>query len=443
MKQRVTTILKLSTPIIIAMLSQSLLNLVDAALVGPLGKEALAAVGAASYANFVALSLVAGLSAGVQAQVARRLGAGHSLHCATPVNHGIIIALFFALPVSLILMVLAPWILQIFNQGELVHDTAVSYFRIRVMSLTAAALCLSFRGYWNGTGRPSGFLRILVISHLFNALVSFCLIYGIGPLPAMGVAGAALGTFLAMYLAAMLNMFSLMGIAREQGFMDFRFLIKRDFRQTIRLIRLAVPDSLQQLLFSFGFMVLFAIIARMGTGELAVAHVLMNISLLLILPGMGMGMAANTLVSQSLGAGKPDKAWRWGWDIVKVAASVLLFLSLPLLIAPELMLSLFLHQESLVEMGKIPLQLTGMSIFLDAASLVFTQALLGAGANRTVLGIRAAGQWLILLPLCWLVGPVLGLGLTAVWLVQTLQRLISSMAFVMVWQTRKWERVTV
>ncbi len=443
MKQRVTTILKLGTPIIIAMLSQSLLNLVDAALVGPLGKEALAAVGAASYANFVALSLVAGLSAGVQAQVARRYGAGNSRHCATPVNHGIIIALFFALPISFLLMLLAPWILQIFNQGELVHDTAVIYFRIRVMSLTAAALCLSFRGYWNGTGKPSGFLRILVISHLFNAVTSFCLIYGIGPFPAMGVAGAALGTFLAMYLAAILNMFSLSGTAKDHGFMDFRFLLKRDFKQTVRLVRLAVPDSLQQMLFSFGFMMLFAIIAQMGTSELAIAHVLMNISLLLILPGIGMGMAANTLVSQSLGAGKPDKAWRWGWDIVMVAASVLLFLSLPLLFAPQFLLGLFLHQESLVEMGKIPLQLTGMSIFLDAASLVFTQALLGAGANRTVLSIRAAGQWLILLPLCWLVGPVLGLGLTAVWLVQALQRLISSLAFVMVWQTRKWERITV
>jgi Na+-driven multidrug efflux pump len=156
-----------------------------------------------------------------------------------------------------------------------------------------------------------------------------------------------------------------------------------------------------------------------------------------------MGMAANTLVSQSLGAGKPEKAWRWGWDIVLVAASVLLLLSLPLLFAPELLLGLFLHQASLVEMGKIPLQLTGFSIFLDAASLVFTQALLGAGANRTVLSIRAAGQWLILLPLCWLVGPVLGLGLTAIWLVQTLQRLVSSLAFVTVWQLRKWNRITV
>ena len=82
LKQHVTVILKLGTPIILTMLSQSLLNLVDAALVGPLGEVALAAVGAGSYANFVALSLVAGLSAGVQAQVARRAGADRNSVCA-------------------------------------------------------------------------------------------------------------------------------------------------------------------------------------------------------------------------------------------------------------------------------------------------------------------------------------------------------------------------
>ena len=425
------------------MLSQSLLNLVDAALVGPLGSDALAAVGAASYAIFVAMAVIAGLSSGVQAQVARRFGAGHINTCATPVNHGLLLAISITLPFSVCLVLLAPWILQIFNQSTIVHDTAVSYFQIRVMSLTAAAMCLSFRGYWNGTGRPSGFMRILIVSHLFNAAVSYCLIYGKAGLPAMGVEGAALGTFLSLYLAALLNLFSMMKAARNHGFLHFRFLKRLDFQQTRRLIKLAVPDSIQQVMFSFGFMMLFAIIAQMGSSELAIAHVLMNISLLLILPGIGLGMAANTLVSQSLGAGKPEKAWRWGWDIVGVTVCILLLLSLPLLFAPELILKLFLHQNTLVEQAKLPLQITGFSILLDAASLVFTQALLGAGANKTVLGIRMASQWLILLPLCWLVGPVLGMGLTAVWVTQLLQRLFSSMAFVAVWQQRKWNRISV
>ena len=113
------------------------------------------------------------------------------------------------------------------------------------------------------------------------------------------------------------------------------------------------------------------------------------------------------------------------------------------MVTPEAVLMLFLYDPDLVEMGKIPLQLTGLGIILDTASLVFTRALLGAGANRTVLGIRISSQWLLLLPLCWVAGPVLGLGLTAIWCIQVFQRLVSSLAFVTVWQLRHWSRITI
>ncbi|AMO56759.1 hypothetical protein GZ77_02720 [Endozoicomonas montiporae] len=441
MKPRSLTIVKLATPIILAMLSQSLLNLVDAALVGPLGEEALAAVGAGSYANFVALALIAGLSAGVQAQVARRCGAGQKQHCAVPVNHGIIIALLFALPVSLVLMAMAPWILQLFSQDGVVHDAAETYFRIRVMALMAAAMSLSFRGYWNGTGQPSGFLKILVVSHLFNAVVSYVLIYGKLGLPAMGVAGAALGTFLAMYLGALLNLLILFRQVKHHGFLQpFR---RADWINLKTLIRLAIPDSLQQTLFALGMMLFFAIIAQLGTREMAIAHVLMNISLFLILPGIGLGMAANTLVSQELGAQKPEMATAWGWSSVRVATALLSTLSLPLLLNPEWVLGLFLHDPELVSAAKLPLQLTGVGIILDSASLVLTQTLLGAGANKTVLGIRFGAQWGFLLPVCWLLGTILGAGLTTLWVLTLLQRLISSTAFIVVWRKRQWSHIRI
>ena len=441
MKRRITTILKLAIPIILAMLSQSVLNLVDAALVGPLGEEALAAVGAGSYANFVALALIAGLSAGVQAQVARRYGAGRLSSCAVPVNHGILIALLFALPVSLLLMALAPRVLALFNQGELVQEAAVTYFRIRVMTLMAGAMSLSFRGYWNGTGQPSGFLRILVISHLFNAVASYCLIYGRIGLPPMGVAGAALGTFMAMYLGALLNLLVLFRQVTNHGFLrPFR---RRDWPELKALIQLALPDSAQQTLFALGMMIFVAIIGQLGTREMAIAHVLINISLFLILPGIALGMAANTLVSRSLGARQPKEASLWGWNTVQVATLLLALLSLPLILVPTQVLGLFLHDPQLIQSGLLPLRLTGIGLVVDATSLVFTQTLLGAGANRAVLGIRLGSQWGILLPLSWLLGLVLGYGLATVWLVTVLQRVASSIAFMVVWQKRRWQRITI
>lgn len=440
MKHRLNTILQLGIPIILAMLSQSLINLVDAALVGPLGDQALAAVGAGSYANFVALSLLAGLSAAIQAQVARRVGEGKSQFCAIPVNHGLLIAFLFALPLSLILMLAAPWLLKLFSTGsEQIHNDATVYFQIRVMALTAAAMNLSFRGFWNGVGEPKIFLLLLVITHLGNALISYLLIYGKLGLPAMGVSGAALGTFFSMYIGALLNLWMLHNRTPHQG-----FLCNWGSRELlVRMVKLAIPDSLQQTLFALGMMLLFVIVSRLGVREMAIVHVLMNISLVLILPGIGLGMAANTLVSQSLGARQPEQAWRWGVDVMYIASFMLLVLSLPLIVYPKQILGFFLYDPELLAMGATPLQLTGLGLILDAPSLVFIQALLGAGANRTVLCIRFIAQWLILLPLSWLAGPVLGLGLTEVWIIPTLQRALCSLAFFMVWYSRRWCRITI
>ena len=351
MKQRLATILQLGTPIILAMLSQSMINLVDAALVGPLGEEALAALGAGSYANFVALSLLGGLSAAIQAQVARRVGEGRHHLCAVPVNHGLLVAFLFALPLSLVLMLLAPWLLELFSQDSPnIHNLATDYFRIRVMALTAAAMNLSFRGFWNGVGEPGIFLKLLVFTHLCNALISYFLIYGLLAIPPLGVSGAALGTFFSMYLGALLNLWILNRRTPHQG-----FLLNWGSRGSlIRMIKLAIPDSLQQTFFALGIMTLFVIVAQLGVAEMAIVHVLMNISLVLILPGIGLGMAANTLVSQSLGAKKPEQAWRWGQDAMYTASALLLVLSLPLIFMPQQVLSLFLHDHTLLIMGTPP-----------------------------------------------------------------------------------------
>ncbi len=425
----------------LAMLSQSMTNLADTALVGPLGEASLAAVGAGSYANFVALSLLAGLSAGIQAQVARRDGAGRTAECIVPINHGLLLSVLFALPLSLLLALAAPWLLNLIYHSDTASFTndAIAYFQIRVLSLPAAAMILSFRGFWNGAGQPRSFLYLLVITHISNVVISYLLIYGKFGLPALGVKGAALGTLISMYLCALLNFIKVKQQTKASGLLS-QWGNLSSFK---RLMQLIIPDSLQQTLFALGMMLLFAMVAKMGTSAMAVAHVLMNISLVLILPGLGLGMAANTLVSKSLGAQEPERAWQWGQETMYTASASLLLLSLPLLLMPETVLALFLHNPALVQLGKIPLQLTGIGLILDAPSLVFIQALLGAGANRVVLYIRFLLQWLLLLPVCWLIGPELGLGLTAFWAVTTIQRLISSISFMAVWNARKWSRISI
>jgi putative MATE family efflux protein len=425
--------MRLALPIMLGMLSQSVLNLIDAALVGSLGDVALAGVGVGGYAMFMMTALVFGLSSGVQAQTAQRTGA----QCATPaqpLNAGLVIALGIGLPLTLLAWWQAPLIIRLITQTADVHGIAVDYFRWRVVSLIAIAMTLCFRGYWNGRQYTSLYLRIIVGVHLLNVLASIGLIFGYVGLPQMGASGAGAGTTFSLFTGLLAWLVVSVNGACRQGFLQ-RLPSLQDIRQTLAL---AFPHSLQQLWFAAGYAVLIWMLSQMDTASVAVGHVLINLSLLLILPGVGLGVAAMSLVGEALGREARQEAHRWGWDALGVAWLLLALLALPMLLFPSALLGLFFHQEALIALGRLPLQLTGAMIVLDAAALVLAQALMGAGAQRTVMTLTLSMQWLVFLPLAWWVGVIHEYGLIGIWLVQLMYRLLNSLAFVWVWQRRRW-----
>ncbi len=436
-RQRLRQILTLGLPIIGGMLSQSLINLVDAAMVGHLGETALAGVGIGSYANFMIIALVMGLGSGVQALVARRRGEGHLDSCATPLNAGLLLALAVGLPLGLLGWLAAPWIVQRLSEDAAVAAIGEGYLQWRVLAVAAVGLNFAFRGFWNGSHRSGLYLRILLGMHLANAALSYCLIHGLFGLPAMGAEGSGLGTCIALWVGSLVYASQTWRVARSQGFLQGH---PAGLEMRV-LLRLSLPNSLQQFLFATGITLLFWIIAQVGTAELAVAHVLVNLALLLILPAIGLGMAATTLVGHSLGAGDVEAAHRWGWEVVRVAALGLLLLGMPFWLFPQAILGLFVNDPQLIELGIWPLRLTGAGMVLDAGALVLGQAMLGAGASRMVMLVTIGNQWLVVLPLTYLLGPVLGHGLLAIWSLYILQRGLASLLFALMWQRRGWARI--
>ncbi len=149
-------------------------------------------------------------------------------------------------------------------------------------------------------------------------------------------------------------------------------------------------------------------------------------------------MAAMSLVGEALGRDAQHEAHRWGLDALRVAWLLLLVLALPMLLIPEYVLSIFFSSKELLALGTLPLQLTGVMIVFDAAALVLAQALMGAGAQRTVMTLTLGMQWLLFLPLAWWVGISLEQGLLGIWLMQLCYRLINSVGFLWVWQRRRW-----
>lgn len=436
---RTRKILTLALPIMGGMLSQSLLNLVDAALVASLGETVLAGVGIGGYAIFMLTALILGLSSAVQSQVARRHGAQDYGQRALPLNAGILLALLITLPLTLLAWLEAASIIRLINPSPDVQAVATDYFRWRLLALLPVALTLCFRGYWNGIHESGHYLRIILFTHALNILLSLWLIHGGLGLPALGARGAAIGTSLSVTAGTLAWGWLTWRRACPSGF----FRHRPNPALLWRTLRLALPSSTQQFLFAMGYVVLFWLLGQISTASVAVGHVLVHLSLLLILPGVGLGMAAMTLVGHSLGEEKREEAHRWGWDAIRLASWMLALLGLPMLVFPDAILAVFLHQPHLIELGRIPLMLTGLMITLDAAAIVLNQALQGAGAQRLVMQFSLGMQWLLFLPLAWLVGVHWETGLLGIWCLQLGYRVLNSGVFIWIWQQRRWQRLQV
>lgn len=438
-RARLSTILALALPIIGGMSSQTLFNLVDTAMVGRLGTAALAGVGISAFANFMSVAVVMGLSAGVQAMCARRKGEGRLSETAVPLNGGLMLALVVAVPLSMVLYTVAEDLFLVLNNDPEVAAAGVPYFEVRLIAMAGVGMNFAFRGYWNGISLSTVYLRTLVVMHVVNIPLNYVLIFGEFGFPELGTTGAAVGTVVATYVGAATYFWSGWRRARGNG-----FLARLPRRATmLTILRLSVPASIQQFFFAAGFTAMFWIVGLVGTRELAAANVLINVVLVAILPGLAMGLAAASLVGQALGAGDLAAARRWGWDVVKVAAVIMGGLGLPALLAPDLILAIFLTDPETLDLARWPLRMTGATIMADALGMVLMNAMLGAGAARTVMVASITIQWILFLPLAFLVGPTLGFGLLGIWACQIGWRVTQAIVFTRLWQRGAWATIRV
>jgi MATE family multidrug resistance protein len=238
----------MALPIIGGMVSQNVLNLVDTAMVGSLGDEALAAVGLGGFALFMATSFITGMSAGVQAMAARRRGEGRDSETAVPLNGGLLLALGLAVPWTLILLAAVPLLFPLLSDDAAVAASGAGYLQIRLLGVAAVGMNFAYRGYWNAVDRSSFYMRTLLVMHCANIFGNWVFIYGNLGAPALGVRGAALASMLSVYLGSASYFLLAWRHARPAG-----FLAGLPSTETLRtMLTVSVPAGIQQFSFAAG-----------------------------------------------------------------------------------------------------------------------------------------------------------------------------------------------
>jgi MATE family multidrug resistance protein len=317
---------------------------------------------------------------------------------------------------------------------------AVPYLRARVLAVPAVGMNFAFRGFWNAIQQPQVYMNTLIVMHTVNFSLSLVLtFFGVPSLgiPPLGALGAGLGTSFSIWCGTAMYIYQGVKRASTLGFLQTR----PTMAELKVLATQALPTSVTNLLYASGMMALYSIVGLLGTTEVAAVNVLINLMLFLILPCMGMGLAAGALSGRALGRGDVEDAKQWPWDVAKITAVLMSVCGVLLALCPRVVLSLFLTDPHAVDIAVTPLIMTGLTVCGDAVSLTMQNALLGVGDAKRVALVSILSQWALFLPSAWFAVSVLKCDLTVVWALYVAYRFIQGVIYAKIWRDGEWTNI--
>lgn len=432
-------IVRLSGPIVGGMVSQTLVNLVDTAMVGRLSQDALAAVGLGSVTTWLSVSLLLGLGSATQAVVARRIGEERPMEAGRALNNALLMGSTCGLVMAVLILLCTPAIFSVLGSSPEVARLGEDYLTMRTIGFPFVVLNFAFRGFYHGIGDTRTYLKAITLTNVLNAALDAVLIFGLLGFPRLGAQGAGLAT--ALGLAGGTVYYVLVAAPRTRIRARFgalaRGTISRDACR--RLVAIMVPNGLQNLGTALGFVVFYWMMAQVDTTAVAINNVLINVGSFFHLPALGMGLAAATLVGQSLGRGEPGEAEAWGWETLRLSTYVLAVAGLALVLFPEPVLRVFTTEQDVIREGRLATQILGAGQFATAMTMVLSNVLISAGNARFVMLSNVAITMIVVLPLVYVFGVLLGGGVTVAWLLMGGGRLVAGVVMMLRFRAGGWK----
>lgn len=457
-------VFSLALPVILSNLSRVLMSLIDVAMVGRLGAAAIAATGMGGMLFWGALSVVMGIRTAVQTVTSRRLGQKKFNECATAFHNGILMAILYSFPVSIIGWMWAHKFVPFFIDDSTATPLAVEYSSIIFLSLLFSACSFVFHGFFTGIEKTRIHLTVTVTSNIINVYLNAGLIYGSEGLymffhetvpflsfltflwqwtyfPALGVKGAAIATLVASVWMVSHYFFYLFRMPERTRFPVLSFSV--DIGMMKRQLSLAVPQGLQEIIIAAGWSVFYKIMGLIGLVELATTQLLFTIMHASFMPALGVGQACATLVGKYMGEKKIHKSEASIKESIRLSEYIMGTMGTCFILFPKFFLYLFTDDPQIISMGVFGLRILGAVQFLDAIGFTLWFALSGAGNTLFPAMVESLLTWGVVVLGSYILGVVLKVGFAGPWLLFPIY--MGLFASIMVWKINKgdWKEIEV
>ena len=390
----------LAVPIILTNILQTGYQLTDAFWVGRLGAAAVAAVSVSFPVTFLVIALGSGLAMAGATLTSQYMGAGRQ----DLVNHVAAQTMIMVAITSVILgalgYVLAPYLLELLGVAPDVHDGALGFMRVSFIGVIFVFLYAMFQALMRGVGQTRMPLYIVLGTVILNFLLDPLFIFGWGPMPALGVVGAALATLVTQALAALLGV--IIFLQGRHGIRLFWRALVPDIAYIKRAFLLGFPGSVELSTRGLGLMIMSFLVASFGTLTIAAYGVGSTILQVVTIPAMGMSMAVSTLVGQNIGAGNIDRAARitrlgtlLGFAVLSLAGAV------AYLFAPAIVSVFIPNDADVIAEGARFIRIMSLAWGGIGVQLCIVAAFRASGNMLIAMVIALVSQWMIQFPLAY------------------------------------------
>ncbi len=407
------SVLLLAGPMFVSAVLQNAQSLIDLFWVGRLGSVSVAALALSGAVLMAMFPIQMGLATGTVALVSRAFGAGDLRRASHLAAQSLALGVAVGLLLGFASLPFLGPICRLLGAEAEVVALAVQYLRICMYGMAVGLVLFIANSALQGAGNTMAPMFAMLMANVLNLILDPLFIFGWGPMPAMGVAGAAWATVLAQGIAA-LGLLLLMTSGRTQLRLNLRDC-RPTWPDSLRLLRIGLPSIAQMSSRSLMGLVFFKIIARFGTPVVAGYGIGMRWHMVLLMPCFVLANAAATLVGQNLGAGQPQRAKRSAWCCVAMVAGIMTVAAgLTFVFAVEAV-RFFDANPAVIAVGSGFLRIVTPFYLLAGISIVLDRALNGAGCTLSTMLFTMTTLWGLQVPLAIVLSHLFDPAVHGVW----------------------------
>lgn len=442
-------VIRLATPSVAAFATTVVTNLVDTVMVAGVGPGAVGATTTAGIWFHVLAAFFGGLTATVTTFASQSYGRGDAHEAARYPWQGIYLGAVMGL-VCLALLPALPGLARLLGHSQTMQEMEVGYMAWRLPSLGLILIMFSMRNFFQGLGRTKLILAVTLCSALANVALNWALIYGAGPLPAMGVPGAGLATLLSIVIGMALYAVPF-AVGRTARAARTLTAWRPSWPRFRNLARIGLPTGAQWSLEVVSWAIWHTLlIGRLGQEALDANGVVLEINSAAWFPVIGLGQAACSLVGFYLARGRLDRARRSARTSVVLSIVYMGAISVGFLLGAEhMMRGFFALQRSeadpetvarVVALGATALRIAALWQIFDGISITLLGVLRGAGDTLWPAVVQQVLTWAVFLPLAYALCFVAGWGLPGAWWAGVVNLVILSVLVVARYRGSRWHQ---